>query len=658
MKLLHKIALYIGTGFFAFSMSSCSDWLEREDDGKQQEADVFARFDKVSSLVTQLYTDMYDRSQGLNLIYSHNIGTLSDEMESNKADSDAPFKILNGELSSDPSTINGVGGGGMQWWWRCYQSIRKANKIIDGVEKYGTPDHPNKPGLLNQRIGEAYFFRVYYHYLVLRWHGEVVYSDRIYSADEDPATYAIRESVHTSVEKMCRDLDVAAGLLPINQVGEEFNRIDKGTCFSLKAIIRWIAAQPLYNGGMLDENGNPTGVSPLGSNDTRIGAAEYKVYDKTRWDKARDAAAAVVNLADNGVKRYSLYKNYSKGDFIDKSGGKVYTRLEKMFIEDAFYNKEAVLTLIGGKDTRWIQDNIPLSYGSGQTRNQPTQEQVDQYEYIDSNKNCGFSIFSQDAKDSGYSDTDPYIKRDPRFYRDIVYVGATLMGKEYNTATGSDKLENTSARDSRSTRTGYALRKFIQNDWTTNAAIVNLKSPLIRLPEIMLIYAEALNETDGNVTRIKQQVNDIRDRSFMAPVPAAFDTDKKVRRQYIERERRVELFFENNRYFTLRYKGVMTNPVEVQKETTYLALDANPDLRAQKWTEQYGEYPQTQHYIHGMMPVENANGKIIVGGKKYVMKRFEGKQLAPRRVTYRDYFFPINSNECAKTPTILQNPGW
>lgn len=59
-----------------------------------------------------------------------------------------------------------------------------------------------------------------------------------------------------------------------------------------------------------------------------------------------------------------------------------------------------------------------------------------------------------------------------------------------------------------------------------------------------------------------------------------------------------------------------------------------------------------------MQAVEDRDGKITVGGKMYKMVRFEGKQLAPRQVTYRDYFFPINSNEIAKTPSLIQNPGW
>ena len=181
--------------------------------------------------------------------------------------------------------------------------------------------------------------------------------------------------------------------------------------------------------------------------------------------------------------------------------------------------------------------------------------------------------------------------------------------------------------------------------------------PLIRLPVFMLIYAEALNETDGDVNTIKSMLNQIRERSFMKPVPPEFDSDKKLRREYIDRERRVELFFENNRYFTLRYKGVMTNPIEESKEQDYLAMPE--ETRAQQWFDEKKEqYPQTQHYIHGMQPVLDENGAIKVGGKSYRMERFEGKQLAPRRVTYRDYFFPINSNEIAKTPSLKQNPGW
>lgn len=640
--------------FVAGSFAACDDYLERQDDGKQQEKEVFSKYTEVEKLVTQLYSDMYDRSRGFELLYSHNIGTICDELEFNKADNDAPYKILNGELSADPNSIAQVNGGG--WWWQQYQAIRKANKIIWGVEFYNTPDHPSKPGLLKQRVAEAKFFRVYYHYMLLRWHGEMVYLDRVLTLEEDPSEYAVRESVHATVEKMCRDLDEAAANLPVQQSGMEIGRIDKGACLALKTIIRYIAALPLYNGG---ENG----VSPLGSNDTRVGAKEYMEYKPERWTAVYDAAKEFFDECGN---RYSLYDKYTDADFVDsqndlsKSGNTVYTRLSKMFQDVDFYLTESILTLKGGKDTRWIGDNLPnrLDFG-GQTRNHPTQEQVDQYEYIVGN--YGYSIFSKEAKDGGYDDENPYVNRDPRFYRDIIYPGAVYQKITYSPYSGGDdEINHSSLRDGRNTRTGYALRKFIYEDYDKNATATAMFFPLIRLPEIMLIYAEALNETDNAEAGelVYNILNEIRIRSFMVSVPEEVKTNKELRREYINRERRVELFYENNRYFNLRYKGIPTSTNELLKENRYLGLSENGDERAQRWVaEGNGEYPQTQHYIHGMIPVADDGGKVIIGTRKYKMKRIEGKQMV-RQFTYRNYFFPINSNEIAKTPSLIQNPGW
>ena len=102
----------------------------------------------------------------------------------------------------------------------------------------------------------------------------------------------------------------------------------------------------------------------------------------------------------------------------------------------------------------------------------------------------------------------------------------------------------------------------------------------------------------------------------------------------------------------------MTNPAELSREESYLAMPV--ETRAQAWFDGgNGQYPQTQHYVHGMQCVrDEANGKVVVNGKKYRMERIESKQLAPRKVLPRDYFFPINSNEIAKTPSLVQNPGW
>lgn len=79
MKILHKISVIALSVLMTGTMASCSDFLDRQDDGKLQEAEVFAKYTEVEKLVTQLYTDMYNRSRGLELLYSHNIGTICDE---------------------------------------------------------------------------------------------------------------------------------------------------------------------------------------------------------------------------------------------------------------------------------------------------------------------------------------------------------------------------------------------------------------------------------------------------------------------------------------------------------------------------------------------------------------------------------------------------
>jgi hypothetical protein len=69
---------------------------------------------------------------------------------------------------------------------------------------------------------------------------------------------------------------------------------------------------------------------------------------------------------------------------------------------------------------------------------------------------------------------------------------------------------------------------------------------------MMLIYAEALNETGGSPDEIMNMLNTIRQRSFMAPVPPTIKGDKVKTNEYIQRERRVEFFYENKRWFNAR----------------------------------------------------------------------------------------------------------
>lgn len=626
-----KINQYTLLALFFMSVipGACKkDFLERKPDDQLSEQQVYASYEKVNREVTVLYSDLHSRSRGLAFLGNFSLSAITDECRGST--------VENGEsrtFNTGGWNPSGQPGGGYKWA-EIYSSIRVANLILAGVRKYKTPDNPLNKGDLNIRLGEVYFMRAYYHYLAARLYGEIPYMDFV--ADVNGSLAFKQESFHSVVKKISADCDSAIALLPVNQTDAQFARAEKGTALAVKAIVKWMAATPLYNGGVLP-------------NDTRIGKNEY-VRDDTRWIAARDAAKAVLDLkSDNGQPRYSLYYGpYGPADFVPGSNNKVRSRLFQIYYDIKSFQTEAILMNMNDKYEAWQGDNYPPSEGGG-SRQQPMQEQVDEYEYIGPD-GYGYPVYSARAASDGYDDANPYegVQRDPRFYRDIIYHGATFRNSVKNTGTGSDKLGA-----SNSTTTGYFLRKFYREDYRPgNGVGFQMHFPLIRLPEIMLIYAEALNETGGSADDITTMLNTIRQRSFMAPVPLTVSGDKVRTNEYIQRERRVELFYENKRWFTARLYLEPSSATELGKEQAWNAAGGDNDTRSQN----YWPYPKCQRMVNGMKPVEDPAGKIIIGGKKYKMQRFYVAGWVFVAPTH--YFFPVMQSELSKDPALLQNPGW
>lgn len=164
------------------------------------------------------------------------------------------------------------------------------------------------------------------------------------------------------------------------------------------------------------------------------------------------------------------------------------------------------------------------------------------YEYVGPD-GYGYPVYGSRAKADGYDDENPYesVTRDPRFHRDVIYHGATFKNAIINTADGADKIGASNA-----STTGYYLHKFFKESWNRDKGFSISAPPVWRLPEFIYIYCEAVNETTGPNREIYDMINEIRERSFMAPMPPAVMNDKELMKEYIQRERRVELFYENN----------------------------------------------------------------------------------------------------------------
>ena len=630
----HKIFLLAGLATRFSVFTSCEDYLDRAPDDKTTEQQVFTRYEKVDGLVSDLYANCKSANKPLIYFNHFSLSSISDECSASSHEGAIPHQFNVGNYGALQKMPNGSDAG--QYWNGLYSKIRKANIILEGVAKYNTPDNPQsgRDGDLNRRIGEVYFLRGYLHYLVLRAYGEAVYIDHVINPDDD-MTFT-KESFHTIADKICADADEALARVDASNGGNYFGRVDKGACLGLKAIVRWMQATPLWNGGSLP-------------NDTRVFKSEYG-YDLKRWEAARDAAKAVLEAKkEDGSNRYQLYTKYDASDFKDIDGKsntnneKVQQRLWRMNFEMDAIMSEWVWFVTKDKDTGWSGDILPPSQG-GHARQRPLQEQVDEYEYIGPD-GYGYPIYADRAKADGYDDENPYegIRRDPRLYRDIRYHGSWYAGQQLNTASGDDAVSGSYL--DQASHTGYYLRKFYKDGWTRGHGGHTINGPAIwRLPAFIYIYCEAVNELNGPNEEIYKMINEVRARSFMAPMPPATKTDKKLMNSYIQRERRVEFFYENDRYWTARLYMEPDDTEQLAQENSYRDADSWP-------------YAKTQRFSHGMKPVEDPDGKIMIGDKKYKMKRIavnDGRVFS----SPRSYLWPIYQEELKRCPSLVQNPGW
>jgi hypothetical protein len=181
---------------------------------------------------------------------------------------------------------------------------------------------------------------------------------------------------------------------------------------------------------------------------------------------------------------------------------------------------------------------------------------IEGYENQDGTK----PIISQAGIDAGYTDQDFALNRDPRFHENIVYHGSTF-GESYN-----DLLINFDINQDVPDRThgdwpgfvsGFMVRKFVNEALGESASVTYVPvHPIIRLADVYLLYAEALNQVgDGPNSEALDYLNLVRARSGMPDYDAKNykgATDKQKFQNAIKYERRVEFYLEAQRYFDLR----------------------------------------------------------------------------------------------------------
>jgi len=378
-------------------------------------------------------------------------------------------------------------------WGRSYRSIRECNFALANIGSV-TMSAGHKARL----IAELKFIRAYRYFdLITNYGGVVLLGDKVYNLDDNLTDEALftRATIKQCIDYTLTELGTAAQGLPATNDGTwKLGRATNGAALALKARLALYAASPLYNSGT--------------------------------WADAAAAAKAVMNL-----NRYTLY-----------AGG-----YDKLFLTPD--NNEIIFERLYTKNASHFPLEIasaPNGYG-GWGGNTPLQNLVDDYETMD-----GKTITDPT---SGYNPQNPYVNRDPRFYHTILYNGAQYRGRAVETFLPGGKDSKDGNENWNTSITGYLLKKFldpsypIDNPWDVAGF-----QPWIymRYAEVLLNYAEAQNEAVGPDGSVYSAINQIRQRPgvMMPALPAGLSQDQM--RTRIRNERRVELAFEEHRFYDVR----------------------------------------------------------------------------------------------------------
>lgn len=408
--------------------------------------------------------------------------------------------------------------------------------------------------------GEAFFLRAYYHFELFKRYGAIIIVNRSFGVKED--LDLPKNTFDEVVNQITSDCDSAAAvLLPSmsDQSVSDRGRASQTAALALKARTLLYAASPLNNPG----------------------------GDVAKWQKAADAAKEVITLGKHALLSTAQHPNIWN-----------YT--------SQAYNAEVIFASVADNVNNIESANAPISYDGARGRTNPTQELVDAFEM----RTTGKPITDPT---SGYAATNPYANRDPRLGLFIMFNGSPFKSRVVETfVEGKDNLVS----NINTTKTGYYMRKFMYDaaNWATNAAN-NVRRPWVhfRYAEVLLNYAEALNEAQGPVADVYTNVNLIRTRAGLPVLPAGLTKDQM--RNRIQNERRVELCFEEHRFF---------------------------DVRRWKKGEEFFNKP-----VSGM--------RITKTGTTFT---YEVIPVENRVFTEKNYRFPFPQSELNRTTKLQQNPGW
>jgi len=499
----------------------------------------------------------------------------------------------------------------MSQWNNCKDGIQYANLSLSIVEKVKwAPSAVSKQQMFVDRLkGEAHGLRALFYYYLLQAHGGyaddgVLYGVPLITTPEDGSSdfNQPRATFADCVKQCYADCDTAIAYLPTDYVD--------------------ISSDAEIPAKYLELGANASGYNLVFGAKSR-NLMSGKIAEAIKAQVALLAASPAfreqsgVTSAEAATLCANVLKRIGGLDGFDPTGNIWYKNKTKLD-PSASEMPEILWRADRSKNATQERENFPPSlYGNGRVN--PSQNLVDAFPM-----RSGLPI--SDAK-AGYDAKNPYANRDPRLADNVLYNGMVFRKAEIITGTYPneknetfDNLNNSSS----STRTGYYLLKLLRDDVSPLASSLIEQQhiyPRIRYTEIFLAYAEAANDAWGpkaDPTGVGFTAYDvikaIRGRAGLGtneigvPLPEGdvyleeCAADQAKMTNLIRNERRLELCFENKRFWDLRrwmlpldetVRGMKIDRNEETHVLTYSVIDVE-ERKYNSSYQWYGPIPKSE----------------------------------------------------------------
>ena len=655
MKRIKKYILGLLASASIFSFSGCNGWLDIvPDDGVATlEMAFYLRSSAIKYLATCYSYMTNDGAPGSDpaMLGGDEMWDLVGRAVTNTSGRvpNYMFGIARGQMSS----TNVIGAD----WATMYRGIRCCDILVENVDD--VPDMTNAEKM--QWKAEAKFLKAYYHFNLIRKYGPVPIVRQ--SLDMDSSIEEVRvyrDPIDSCFAYIFELLDEAQPYLPLIPLSdEEYGRATQCICAAFKAKVAVYAASPLFNGNqdfysLVDNRGEH--LFPTKTDEEKLKAwkyamdacesayqlctsAGYSLFDKEAFRAAHPAYSLDPAMARDLILRCSFYDNWNQE--IIWANTQVNTSYNRMFQQlchpnfSTYSHSLACYQFIG----------VPLKIAEQfYTRNGlPIGNDL---EWAGANP---YELKTADANQSlylepNYTTVRLNFYREPRYYSSLGFDGGTwismMSDAQYIDPKPEDlhvlkcRIGQVNAKSGRETGpvTGLFPKKILPHYCNMTAAnsftSYRYAYPMIRLTDLYLLYAEAINETEGPEGEHSELmfalVDSIRTRAGIPDVKTSWDeysnsprfyNSKVGMRDIIHAERLNELAFESQRFWDIR-----------------------------RWKE------APEHYQ------KNIYGFTVSGStpEDYYVKTL----LQEQNFGLKDYFWPIAKGDIEVNPNLVQNIGW